>query len=227
MANQDLINEYPKIYPEVHPSAPELYEDYTGGSSFRLHKINSALGKLESEEEHYSHVRKKYARARSVFQKTAVIAGTLSAVLTASGIGTTLTGPGVIVGVPLSAVGGILGLLSAWCGVVTKRLSKKISKHEKTIQLAKSKANTINDLVSKALSDDVIDEREFELIMRECEKYSKLKSAIRQKSNKNVIEKQPSIDLGKLKSDLRDELRDELRMEVKKDLVSQLVDQKN
>jgi len=150
------------------------------------------LSQLGDELKHYEKVRKKYARVRSIIQGTAVVSGTLSAALTASGIGTSLTGPGILVGVPLSAIRGVFGLLSASCGVATKRLTKKVSKHEKTIQLIKSKHNSIVDLISKALHNNAIDEKEFTLIMTELDKYEFLKNEIRKTS---VGEKNPSVEM--------------------------------
>ena len=84
----------------------------------------------------------------------------------AAGIGTSLTGPGLVVGIPLSGVGMILGIVSASCTIASKKLTKKISKHERMLQLVESKENSITDIISKALHDDQIDEKEFELVMR-------------------------------------------------------------
>jgi hypothetical protein len=84
--------DYDSIYPTV-PTAPQLQ---TGGS-FRLHKVNTVLSQLENEQKHYEKVRKKYNRARSFFHGTAVASASLSVLFTASGIGTSLTGPGIVV----------------------------------------------------------------------------------------------------------------------------------
>ena len=61
-----------------------------------------------------------------------------------------------VVGIPLGAVGGLCGGVSVGFSMASKLLSHKVSKHEKTIALAKAKANTIHDLVSKALQDNAI-----------------------------------------------------------------------
>jgi hypothetical protein len=190
----------------IYPTLPTTAAD---GENFRLHKVNMVLSQLSSELKHYEKVRKKYARSRSITQTTAVISGTLSAALTSAGIGTSLTGPGVIVGVPLSAIGGISGLVSALLGVLTKRLTNKISKHEKTIQLIKAKHNSIADLVSKALHNNSIDEQEFSLIMTELDKYEALKNEIRH----GVVEKKtsPAVDIQKLREEIRKEFLQQLQ----------------
>jgi len=177
------------------------------GENFRLNKVNTVLSQLSDELNHYEKVRKKYARARSITQGTAVVSGTLSAVLTASGIGTSLTGPGILVGVPLSAIGGVFGLLSASLTVATKRLTAKVSKHEKTIQLIKSKHNSIADLISKALHNNAIDEKEFTLIMAELDKYETLKRDIR---NTSVGEKNSTVNVQKLRDEIKQELLQQL-----------------
>jgi len=133
----------------------------------------------------------------------------LSVILTGSGVTTSLTGPGIIVGAPLSAVGGLLGLISASCTVFTKKLTKKVTKHENTIQIAKSKEDSISDLVSKALSDNKIDEKEFEHIMTELHKYEKLKSSIRVKRNKDFF-KNDVPDVQKMREELRKEIVEQL-----------------
>ena len=168
---------------DVIPTAP-IYPDigYTDApDNFRLNKSNLILSYLEGQTKHYEKVRKKYARARSILHKISITAGTLSVVLSGSGLATSLTGPGVIVGIPLGAIGGFCGIISAVSAGVTKTLSKKISKHDTTIALSHAKTNTIADLVSKALRDQRIDDVEFGLILAEENKYEKLKSEIRNK----------------------------------------------
>ena len=167
---------------QEEPSAPPLYPVISDGESFRLQKINMILSELGAEAKHYDSVRKKYNKTRSVTHAIALSSGTLSALLTSSGIATSLTGPGIVVGIPLSAIGGLCGIISAVATVATKKLTQKVSKHEKTTILCKSKINTISDLISKALHNNRIDENEFALIMAESNKYEQLKNEIRQKS---------------------------------------------
>jgi hypothetical protein len=190
---------------------PELPKDNSGdGENFRLRKVNEVMSKLESEVKHYENVRKKYAKTRGIFHKTAVISGIFSVLFTGSGVTTTLTGPGAIVGIPLSCVGGILGLISSSCTIITKKLTKKVAKHENTIQLGRAKQNSIYDLVSKALSDNKIDEKEFELIMGELQKYQTLKSDIRSARNNEFLKKTPDLDIKKIREELRKEIVDQL-----------------
>ena len=120
---------------------PQLYnqQQQVDGNSFRLSRSCKVLEALESQVEHYEKTRKKYNRARSVFAQVGGATGFLSVVFSASGIGTGLTGVGLPIGISLGALGGFLGIASIGCGLAFKRLSIKVSKHEQTVVLAKSK----------------------------------------------------------------------------------------
>jgi len=203
----------------IYPRLPTDNNDLKSGNNFRLTKVDSVLKQLDNELKHYDKVRKKYTRVRSICQTTAAISGGLSTALTTSGIATSLTGPGIIVGIPLSTVGGVLGILSAGLIGVVKKLTIKVSKHEKTVQLIKSKHNSISDLISKALHNNVIDEKEFELIMSELNKYEDLKRSIRKKSDgqKNYQQpSQPDINVQKLKEELKKEFLQKLQIAAEK-----------
>ena len=131
----------------------------------------------------------------------------ISVILSASGLGTSLTGFGAIVGVPLGVVGGVFGGLSVGFGYASKRLSGKVSKHEQTAAIAKSKLNTINDLVSKALKDNVISDQEFSIILAELEKFQKLKLEVRQKFRKDT---EKNLDMPALRREVREDILKEL-----------------
>ena len=173
------MEDYNKIYPQL-PNNNFQTQSGDNVINFRLQKSSEVLQNLEKEIKHYEEVRKKYNRARTIFTKISVGSGTISIILSASGLSTSLTGFGAIVGIPLGVVGGIFGALSVGFGIGSKSLSNKVSKHEQTSAIAKSKLNTINDLVSKALKDNVISDQEFSIILAELEKFQKLKQEIRQ-----------------------------------------------
>ena len=60
-----------------------------------------------------------------------------------------------------------------------KQWDKKASKHSKFILLARSKVNSIGNIMSKAPTDAKIINEEFKLINNEAKKYRKLKEIIR------------------------------------------------
>ena len=168
----------------------ELYPQLTlDGNNFRLTRSCKVLENLESQVAHYENVRKKYNRARSVFTQVGAATGFLSVVFSEGGLGTSLTGVGLPIGISLGALGGIFGIASIGCGLALKRLSIKVSKHEQTLALAKAKTNTVSGLVLKALNDNEISDKEFAMINAEKEKFNSLKRNIRQKYRKEEEEK--------------------------------------
>ena len=78
-------------------------------------------------------------------------------------------------------------------GIVKKLLSitrNKKKKHNKILILAKSKLNSIETLVSQALIDVEISHEEFITILKQKNKYEKMKDNVR-----NVNEKQENMRL--------------------------------
>ena len=204
------MEEYNRIYGVAGPERSSIYPGLPNNSdpvNFRLQKSSEVLQNLEKEIKHYEDVRKKYNRARGIFTKISVCSGILSVILSASGLGTSLTGFGAIIGVPLGVVGGICGGISVGFGAASKRLSNKVSKHEQTASIAKSKLNTINDLVSKALKDNVVSDQEFSIILAELEKFQKLKLEIRQKFRRDT---EKNLNMSQIRREVRSELLKEL-----------------
>ena len=66
-----------------------------------------------------------------------------------------------------------------------KRNKKKKKKHSKIIILAKSKLNSIESVMSRALIDLNISHEEFKTIVNEKEKYDQMKESIRNKKNRD------------------------------------------
>ena len=78
-------------------------------------------------------------------------------------------------------------------GIVKKLLSitrNKKKKHNKILILAKSKLNSIETLVSQALIDVEISHEEFITVLKQKNKYEKMKENVR-----NVNEKQENMRL--------------------------------
>ena len=210
------MDDYNRIYGQAGPEQSSLYPKIPAepdpssslqSVNFRLQKSSEVLQNLDREIKHYEEVRKKYNRARSVFTKISICGGLISVVLSASGLGTSLTGFGAIVGVPLGVVGGIFGALSVGFGTASKRLSNKVSKHEQTVSIAKSKLNTIQDIFSKAMKDNKISDQEFSIILAESEKFEKLKLEIRQKFRRDT---EKNLNMSQIRREVRADLLKEL-----------------
>ena len=75
--------------------------------------------------------------------------GTLSLILSGGGLGTGLTGVGIPVAISLGAIGAVCALVSVTTGCLAKVVSKKVTKHEKTLSVCYAKLNTINKTSTK------------------------------------------------------------------------------
>ena len=87
-------------------------------------------------------------------------------------------------------------------GIIKKLLKatrNKKKKHDKIIMVAKSKLNSIETLVSKALIDMETSHKEFTTILKEKDKYEKMKKSLRNVSEK-LEEKQKNIRLSSANS---------------------------
>ena len=86
---------------------------------------------------------------------------------------------------------------------MSKRLERKVTKHEKIYTFALAKLNSVAELVSKALTDKRISDFEFTIILREVQKYHELKAAIRDGvKNTKAENKEPQMPaFDKLKGD--------------------------
>ena len=200
----------------VLPSAPEYAETVQqlypmneitqiNAKDFRLKKISDLQTEPSNEYDHYRQVTKKYKRAHSITHISAVGLGSLSAGLSSATFATALTGFVVVASPALAGVATFFGLLSAGFTVVSTKLEKKVMKHEKIHTLALAKLNSVADLVSKALTDKRIIDSEFTIILREVQKYHKLKAAIRKGVEKtNTENNEPQMpNLDKLKGELQ------------------------
>ena len=155
------MEEYIKIYLELPKEAPKeaqkdkIYpEAPKDGKTFRLQQSCRVLENLEKEAKHYAGVRKKYKRCLNVLSRISTSTGTLSFCLSGSGVGTAFSGVGLPLAASLGGVGLICGVVSVITGEAGKKVSRKVTKHEKTVSVCESKINSLKDRISKALADD-------------------------------------------------------------------------
>ena len=178
------MEEYNKIYPEVPKEAqkdkiyPEAPKD---GKPFRLQQSCRVLENLKKEAKHYTSVRKKYKRCYNFLSRISTSTGTLSFCLSGSGVGTAFSGVGLPLAASLGGLGLICGVASVIAGEAGKKVSRKVTKHEKTVSVCESKINSLKDKISKALADDRLSDEEFNNILAEMEKYHEMKKDIRHK----------------------------------------------
>ena len=187
----------------VLPSAPhdetqEMYPQH----DFRMQKANEISKALNEEVIHYRRVAKKYKRAKKTTNWAAVGSSALSAAFSSASLGSALSVVGIPATIPLGGVGGAFATASFGLIFASKKLESKIKKHQEIVTLAISKGDTIYRLYSKALADNQITDREFQLIMDEFSQYNVLKEAIRAKLTQKPS--QPDIEKIKKKCSKRD-----------------------
>ena len=96
-----------------------------------------------------------------------------------------------IVGAPVGIASASFTLIfSLTTGIVKKLLNitrNKKKKHDKILMLAKSKLNSIKTLISQAVNDIEISHEEFVTILKEKDKYEKMKENLRSENQKYEI----------------------------------------
>ena len=142
--------------------------------------------------------------------------GSISAGLSSATLVTALTWFGIVASPALAGVATVFGLLSAGFTAISKKLERKVTKHEKIYTLALAKQNSVAELVSKALADKRISDSEFTIVLREVKKYHELKAAIRDGEKKTKTENKvtQTPDLDKLKGELRKEIKQEFQKKI-------------
>ncbi|KAL9955314.1 hypothetical protein ACROYT_G036621 [Oculina patagonica] len=202
------------LYPAL-PNQPE---------NFRLTKINQICSEFDKEVAKYRAVLKKYKKVKSFFHYSAISMGGLSSVLSASSLGTAVTVVGLPVSVPLAACAAITGVLSAAFTGASKKLEPKIIKNNEITSLAVAKRETVNRLVSAALIDNKVDDKEFQIILDEYSRYMALKETVRMHLTKNLSQKKssPQPDIEKLRQEIRQEELDRLKKRISAESKSDL-----
>ena len=179
------------IYPPL-PQDPQ---------NFRLQQISEIKKFFEEEIEFRRGLYSKYKKAFDVitgFTHFINLASITAGSVGVSALAGLITAP---IGLALGGVtigGAVISTALTW---EKKNVLHKLEKHEKIEMLAVSKLNTINDLVSKAITDSHISTEEFSLITKEKEKYISMKNSIR----KNKRETNQNVDVDTLKKTFLEE----------------------
>ena len=173
-----------KIYPPI--STATAPPDDNEGQAYRLQKIDELEKFLRSEVDSRDKLTKRFKRRATAtsISDTSVI--TAITTLEIASIATLITGIAAPVSVVLASTGLLLGLGSAIIHKTRRIFDSKAKKHEKIKTLAESKLDTISGIVSKAVEDAHISHEEYQLILKEVERYRTMKEQIRSKSKKTT-----------------------------------------
>ena len=177
------VYETEKIYPPIPPTAPP---DGDEGQAYRLQKISDTEKFLRSEVDLRDKLTKRFKRRATAtsISDTSVI--TAITTLEIASIATLITGIGIPISVVLASTGLFLGLGSVIIHKTRRIFDSKAKKHDKIKTLAESKLDSISSIVSKAVEDSRISHEEYQLILKEVERYRTMKEQIRSKSKKTT-----------------------------------------
>ena len=197
----------------IPPSAPQeessLYPQLPQ-HDFKMQKANELSASLNAEIVHYRAVARKYKRAKKTANWSAAGCSIFSTVLSSASLASAMSIVGLPAAIPLGGVGGAFAAASSGLIIASKKLDLKIKKHQEIVTLAIAKHDTVDRLLSKALTDNQISDSEFHLLMAEFSQYNVLKDAVRAK----LTRQSSRPDVEKIKKDVRSEMEAEFQKKI-------------
>ena len=149
---------------------------------FRLNKINEIKDYFVAEikeRELMSKRLSKYIASFDYFDKSLIVLSVTTGSISIASFAT-------VIGAPVGIVSASFTLaFSISTGIIKKLLKttrNKKKKHNKIVMLTRSKLNSIESKISKALMDNEISHEDFETIINEEKKYRELKESIRMRN---------------------------------------------
>ena len=165
----------------------------TEETKFQLNKIGKIENYFHEEINQRKLCSKKVNKYVTVFDYTDKVL----IVLSATTRGVSIISFTSVVGAPVGIASASFTLIFALTiGIIKKLLGttrNKKRKNDKTFMLAKSKLNIIETLISQALNDIEISHEEFVTILKEKDKYEKMKKNLRSENRKQEIMRLSSI----------------------------------
>ena len=161
--------------------------DLSEQTKFRLDEIS----KIENYFHEEINQRKSCSKKLSKYVAAFYYIDKILIVLSATTGGVSICSFTSVVGAPVGIASASFTLIfSLTTGIVKKLLSitrNKKKKHNKILMLAKSKLNSIETLISQVLIDMEISHEEFIAILKEKDKYEKMKGNLRSEKEKQEI----------------------------------------
>ena len=157
-----------KIYPDLNPTAPQEPQTY------QLNKLSEIEAYFLNETEVREQIAKKMKRFNTI---TGIVdTGLITSTVITGGISIAAfaSSAGLPVGIALSGTSPLLSLATAITRNSFKISTVKQEKHDSIKLLAQSKLDSIANIISQAMQDEVISFTEFHKVLQEVEKYCKL-----------------------------------------------------
>ena len=177
----------------MHEFDKTKLSDQTKFRLYEIKKIENYFINEINERKSYSKKLNKYVTIFDYIDKILII-------LSATTVGISVISFTNIIGAPVRIASASFTLIfSITTGIVKKLLGttrKKKKMHDQILMLAKSKFNSIETLISQALIDMNINHEEFIAILKEKDRYEKIKENIK---DKNENEKQEILKKSNMK----------------------------
>ena len=177
----------------MHEIDKTKLSDQTKFRLYEIKKIENYVISEINEKKSYSKKLNKYVTIFDYIDKILIVLGVPSS-------GVSIISFVSTIGVPAGIASASFTLIfSITAGIIKKLLSttiKKKKKHDQILMLAKSKYNSIEVLILQALNDININHEEFITILKEKDRYEKIKENIK---DQNKYKKQEIIKLSSIK----------------------------
>ena len=171
--------------------------NFTDQTKFRLNEISKIENYFKSEINQKKSCSKKLSKYVSALDNVLIV---LSAMIDIVCIISSV----IVVGAPVKIAGASFTLIFPLTTGIIKKLPSitrnKEKRHDKIFIFAKSKLNSIETLVSQALIDMEISHEEFITILKEKDKYEKIKETLKNVSKRSFAEKQKNVRLNSVNS---------------------------
>ena len=171
-----------KIYPDL-PEIPENVDNY------RYSKILILQKEIKEEILKYTHLSKKYGKARKIFNGFNHFTNGLSFAAGSTAVATFAAGVTIFASIPLAAISGLSSLIGSGFTFLGSKMAIKQIKHRETLETAKNTLLNLKRLVAKLVTDGKVTQEEFEAVLELEKNYNELKMDIR-KSTPNQRLKQ-------------------------------------
>ncbi len=148
-------------------------------TQYRRAEIKAIKLTLESQKAHYEKTSAKFKRWHTRGQTACALTGGAATILTGSGLATSLSAVGIVVGGPLIAAATVLSLAATSLSVTVKFFLQKAKKHQKILLLAEETLLAINSLTSAALEDGKISDDEYQEIVKKYAAFTSKKTKLR------------------------------------------------
>ena len=166
-----------------------MHLELTNLNKYKLDEINKTKDYFNDEISERKNIIKKLSKYLVTLDYLDIIFITLSASFGTLSVASHAT----VVGIPVGIAGASLTLIFTISTGINKSLlkvtKKRKKKHNKIIELAKSKLNTIDTLLSSALNDSKISHKEFTSIITEKKIYENIKENIKDTSELSSLER--------------------------------------